>query len=215
MYVLITFHACQLRQRRPSARQPDHRFTWTDYCAWPNDERWKIIGGEAWAIAPAPTTGHQAVAGRLFSRLETRLAGKPCQPFVAPVDVRLSETDVVQPDVLVVCQSEQIRPTHIEGAPTVVIEVFWPSTCTRDLREKKALYEFSGVAEYIVADPLEHYAIRFFRGADGLFDKGTVFGGNEELLVHTLGDLRIPLWEVFGLTPPEASERPAVPAAQV
>jgi Uma2 family endonuclease len=185
-------------------RRSGQRFTWTDYQSWPDDERWELIGGVAFAMSPAPTTSHQSVVLRLGSRLEASLVGKPCQPFIAPVDVRLSDDDVVQPDVLVVCKPETIKPSHIEGAPTVVIEVLSPSTATRDLRDKKALYEKHGVTEYIVVDPLEHYAMRFLLGGDGLYDKGTVVGGNEILFVHTLDDLPMPMWEVFGLPDPQS-----------
>lgn len=186
------------------ARRSDQRFTWTDYQSWPDDERWELIGGEAFAMSPAPTTGHQDIALNIAFALKAGLAGKTCRPFVAPIDVRLSDADVVQPDVLVVCKPETIKPSHIEGAPAVVIEVLSPSTATRDLRDKKALYEKHGVAEYIVVDPLEHYAMRFLLGDDGLYDKGTVVGGNEILFVHTLDDLPMPMWEVFGLPDPQS-----------
>jgi Uma2 family endonuclease len=187
------------------ARRSGQRFTWTDYQSWPDDERWELIGGEAFAMSPAPTTGHQDIALSIAFALKAGLPGKTCRPFVSPIDVRLSDTDVVQPDVLVVCQPETIKPSHIEGAPAVVIEVLSPATATRDLRDKKALYEKYGVTEYIVVDPLEHYAMRFLLGGDGLYDKGTVVGGNETLLVHALDDLPIALWEVFGLPDPLSS----------
>ncbi len=51
--------------------------------------------------------------------------------------------------------------------------------------------------EYLVVDPLEHYAIRFLLGADGSFDKGTVFAADEPLVITTLEALEIPLWKVF------------------
>ena len=184
------------------AQKTLQRFTWTDYQTWPDEERWELIGGEAWSMAPAPTTGHQDIALNIAFALKKGLIGKVCKPFVSPIDVRLSDEDVVQPDVLVVCQPEKIKPSHIEGAPELVIEVLSPSTATRDLRDKKALYERHGVGEYIIVDPLEHYAIRFLRGSDALYDKGTVFGADEMLTVSSLDNLGIPLWEVFGLPAP-------------
>ncbi|TCT24297.1 Uma2 family endonuclease [Thiobaca trueperi] len=35
------------------------RFSYGDYCRWPDDERWELIDGEACAIAPAPSRLHQ------------------------------------------------------------------------------------------------------------------------------------------------------------
>jgi len=84
-----------------------------------------------------PSTKHQIVAGNLFSSLIRGLAGKPCRPFIAPTDVKLSDLDIVQPDILVVCDSIRITPTHIAGAPDVVIEVLSPATAAKDLRQKK------------------------------------------------------------------------------
>jgi Uma2 family endonuclease len=178
-------------------------YTWSDYLTWPDDERWEIVGGMAFAMSPAPSTQHQSVVLGLAGRLERLLAGKPCRPFIAPTDVKLSNADIVQPDILVVCDSSKITPSHIEGAPDLVVEVLSPATATRDLREKKALYEKGGVREYIVVDPMEHYAIRFLLGADSSYDKGAVVAADEKLVLATLGDIEIPLWEVFGVAGPE------------
>jgi len=183
------------------------RFTWANDQTWPETERWELIDGVAYAMSPAPSTKHQEVALAIGGILRNRLSGKPCRPFIAPTDVRLSDLDVVQPDILVVCKPAQITPSHIEGAPDVVVEVFTPATATRDQREKKALYERAGVREYLLVDPLEHYAIRFLNGADG-FDKGTVFGPEEMLVFSTLDALEIPLWEVFEV--PGSGEKKAV-----
>ena len=181
------------------------RFTWDDYRTWADDERWELIDGAAYAMSPAPTTRHQGVVGRLFSRIESQLRGCPCRPFVAPVDVKLSDADVVQPDVLVLCDPTKITESHIDGAPDLVAEVLSPSTSARDLRQKKALYERSGVREYLVIDPLERYAIRFQLTADG-FDKGRVIAADEVITLATLPDVEIPLWEVLDLPGPAETD---------
>lgn len=192
----------------PTLFHPGERFTWQDYRAWPADERWELIDGVAYAMSPAPSTRHQTIALNLVSHFKRHLAGKPCKPFIAPTDVKLSDQDVVQPDILVVCDPSRITPTHIEGAPALVVEVLSPHTSARDLREKKALYERTGVAEYLVVDPLENYAIRFLLTDDG-YDKGTVFGPDQMLELATLDQLGIPLWEVFELPAPSGQASPA------
>ena len=177
------------------------RYTWQDYRAWRGDERWEIVNGVAYAMSRAPSTEHQSVTLRLSSRLERQLAGTPCRPFIAPTDVKLSDQDVVQPDILVVCDAARITPTHIEGAPDVVLEVLSPATAVKDLRQKRALYEHAGVREHVVVDPLERYAIRFLLGADG-FDQGVVFAADEMLTIAVLDGLEVPLWEVFEVEAP-------------
>ncbi|WP_295581983.1 Uma2 family endonuclease [uncultured Lamprocystis sp.] len=189
----------------PAPAQPADRFTWTDYRSWPDDERWELIDGLAYAMSAAPSIKHQDVVGRLFSRMEQQLRGRPCRPLVAPTDVKLSESDVVQPDILVVCNPCKITPSHIEGAPDLIVEVLSPGTSAKDLRDKKALYERAGVREYLVVDPLEQYAIRFLLGADG-YDKGAVFAADETLSLTLLEGVEIPLWEVFEVPGPAAVE---------
>lgn len=187
----------------PALRNTDDRFTWQDYLDWPDEERWEIIDGIAYAMSPAPSTRHQVVAVNLLVKFSQVCSGKPCKPFIGPTDVKLSDRDVVQPDLLIVCDPTKITPSHIEGAPDVVVEVFCPDTSTKDLREKKALYERAGVKEYVVVAPQSHYAIRFLNSADG-FDKGTVFGPDQMLVVATLEGVEVPLWEVFELPGPVA-----------
>jgi len=185
------------------------RFTWADYRTWPDSERWELIDGQAYNMSPAPSTRHQSIALRMASRLEQRLAGKDCTPFIAPTDVRLSDFDVVQPDVLVVCDPSKITPTHIEGAPELVVEVLSPSTSVRDLREKKALYQRAGVREYLVLDPLEHYGLLFRLDETGRFGEGQVIAAQESVGFATLEGIEIPLWELFELPDP-SSDAPAV-----
>ena len=43
----------------PLAKKNDKKFTYSDYVAWPDDERWELIDGEAYSMTPAPTTRHQ------------------------------------------------------------------------------------------------------------------------------------------------------------
>lgn len=188
---------------QPAIRLITH-WSWSDYQTWPHDKRWELIAGEAFAMAPAPSIAHQSVTLRLAARLEQALKGKSCRPFVAPVDVRLSDTDVVQPDVLVVCDSHKITTHYIDGAPDLVIEVLSPATATRDLREKKALYAQYGVREYLVVDPLENYVTHFLldEGHEGRYGAGDVFGGDEVLPLVCLPTVEIALWEVFDLPAP-------------
>ncbi len=189
----------------PQALQKEEqRFSWQDYQSWPDDERWELIGGLAYAMSPAPSIKHQSVAARLYSRLERALAGKACSPFIRPIDVHLSDFDVVQPAVLVVCDRSKITPSHIEGAPEVVVEVLSPATAVKDQREKKALYERAGVKEYVLVHPTDQVATRFLLDSEtGRYDSGTLFGAAEHLVFATLDKLEIPLWQVFELPGPD------------
>jgi len=69
------------------------------------------------------------------------------------MDVKLSDMDVVQPDVLVVCHPEQFKRTHIEGAPTLVIEILSDSSEQHDRGIKMRLYAVHGVPEVWLVKP--------------------------------------------------------------
>ena len=183
------------------AKQYQARYTVADYLSWPDDERWELIAGAVYSMSPAPTIKHQRIAGEFYSQLNQKLKGKSCFPFVAPVDVVLSIDDVVQPDVLVVCDPAKITEKNIQGAPDLVVEVLSPGTALKDMREKKALYERSGVREYVVIDPLEEYVQRFWLQQDGYYGASDVFGPLESLPLCSLPGIELPLWEIFDINP--------------
>ena len=75
--------------------------------------------------------------------------------FSAPVDVQLDcdEKTMVQPDVLVVCDREKIVPTHVYGAPDLIMEILSPATRKIDMNIKHSKYAAAGVREYWLIDP--------------------------------------------------------------
>ena len=158
------------------------KYTYKDYKTWPEDERWELIRGEAFALA-APSTAHQDWAGEIFFQLKTQLWGKPCKPYIAPIDLMpyLAPSDdfdtadtIIQPDVLVICQAEQNRGSALVGAPALVVEVLSPSTGYRDQTEKLKIYEETGVAEYLVLNPATLH-VWLYRLAGERFSKPEVW----------------------------------------
>ncbi len=68
----------------------------------------------------------------------------------------LSDTDVVQPDLLFVSLDRAhllAGGENVQGAPDLVVEILSPATEERDRGYKRALYAKHGVAEYWVVDP--------------------------------------------------------------
>ena len=138
---------------REAALALDNRFTWDHYRTWPGDERWEIVGGEAFAMSPAPSLRHQQILHELDRQLGNHFAGKRCRVFPAPTDVKLSNQDIVQPDLLVVCDQSKMKGSHIEGAPKLVVEIHSPSTAAFDRVHKMRLYARSGVQEVWLVTP--------------------------------------------------------------
>ena len=143
------------------ALRKEKRYTYADYLQWPDDTRYELIDGEVFRLAPTPLIEHQEVAGEVYCQLRNQLDGKPCRPYIAPVDVRLprkEETDdaidtVVQPDVLVVCDPSKIDRRGVRGAPDWLLEVLSPSTAAHDQIAKRRTYERAGVREYWLVHP--------------------------------------------------------------
>lgn len=171
------------------------RFTWDDYQRWPEDERWELIDGEAFAAA-APSTRHQSLAHKLGFHLEGFLKPHKCDVFPAPTDVRLSDLDVVQPDLLVVCDDDQIKETHIEGPPTLVVEIISASSAIRDRHDKMALYAKHGVKECWLVTPFPAMVEVFVLDGD-TYRWFRTFTKEETLESPSFPDLTIPLADVF------------------
>ncbi len=176
---------------------PHHeRFTWVDYCSWPDDERWEVIDGEAYAMAPSPLRRHQTICLNLAAALHEFLEGRDCEAFPAPFDVRLSESDVVQPDFLVVCDPDKIKSTHIDGPPDLAVEVLSPTSLCHDRVRKFQLYQRFGVREYWLVTP--HPAlIEVFTLEDGHYHLACGFRKEDTLTSPFFPGLSMQLSRIF------------------
>ena len=132
---------------------------YSDYVCFPNDGfRHEVINGDHY-MNPAPSTYHQTVSKRLqyqlYRQIELRGLGLV---FYAPIDLQLSENDIVQPDLVVLLSAKQkiITPSKIKGVPDLLVEIISPSSLDNDRVLKKSLYQRAGVAEYWIVDPFEH-----------------------------------------------------------
>ena len=147
-------------------------FTLEDYYALPDDQRAELIDGVIYDMT-APTTAHQQIILYLGSRIREHILthkGK-CVTSIAPTDVRLDMDDrtMVQPDVLVVCQRDQMIARRIEGAPDLVIEILSPSTRRKDLHIKAGKYARAGVRELWLVDPRDRRVIIYgFEDGDSI-----------------------------------------------
>jgi Uma2 family endonuclease len=135
-------------------------FTYQDYLDLPEDgNRYEVINGELIMVA-APNTGHQIISAyievELYNFVKTKQLG---QVLDAPIDVILSESNVVQPDILFISKenSSIITEKNIAGAPDLIIEIISPSSAYYDLLEKKELYAVHGVREYWIVEPKKQW----------------------------------------------------------
>ena len=183
----------------------DRYFTYDDYLKWPEEERWEIIEGQAYAMTPSPTWKHQEVQGAIYEQFRAFFRDKPCRVFLSPLDVRLPNPDaegkavdtVVQPDLLVLCDSSKLDDRSVVGAPDLVIEILSESTAWRDQDVKLRLYEKHGVRCYIVVDPWgKTLTIRILE-AEGRYGLPEIFAGQAQMPVRIFEGLIVDVGRVF------------------
>lgn len=130
--------------------------TYDDFVHFPDDgKRHELIDGVHYVTA-SPDVRHQVIVVRVVVEIATYLKQHPVgRVFVAPLDVVLSNHDIVEPDVLFVAtdQTGILTEKNVQGPPALVVEVLSHSTRKRDAQAKRRLFERTGVREYWLVDP--------------------------------------------------------------
>ncbi|MCR4403167.1 MAG: Uma2 family endonuclease [Firmicutes bacterium] len=178
---------------------PSLRLTYSDYCEIPpGQQRYELIGG-ALRVVPSPSVVHQEIAKRLYRALvewiEDRGLGKV---YFAPLDVVLSEHDVVQPDLLYVSKDriEIVKAAHILGPPDLVVEVLSPGTVGWDRGIKRQTYGRFGIRELWLADP-ESRSIEVATLTSGDLPTAGVYGPGSALISPILPGFSLSVDIVF------------------
>ena len=177
---------------------PAIKFTLEDYKHTPDDKRYELLDGEL-IMAPAPNLGHQRIDMNLGSSLHAFVKERELgEVLSAPCDVVLSDTDVVQPDVLFISRAREhtLTDENVRGAPDLVIEILSPSTADRDLGYKHDLYSRHGVLEYWVVDPMAE-TVAVHRQRDGRLELAETFGRGDTLQTALLEGLQLKLDDIF------------------
>ncbi|WP_018132221.1 Uma2 family endonuclease [Effusibacillus pohliae] len=180
---------------------------YAEYLQTGEGERWEIIGGVPYNMTPAPSTEHQRIVGRLHTEFSVYLRGKKCESFVAPFDVRLfgdGKTDheienVVQPDLVIVCDPTKLDDRGCNGTPDLVVEVLSPATARKDRNQKLKLYRKAGVKEYWIVDPF-HKTVEVYQFERNVFAEPETYGEHERVKVGIFEDLEINLEDIFGVS---------------
>jgi Uma2 family endonuclease len=125
-----------LEERKPTPVKK--YYTYEDYLKFPEGIHVELIDG-----VPYPTYGseplydfadpiylegpgqrHQEISVELTRQFANFLHRKPCKVFHAPFDVRFKpekrKGNIFQPDILVVCDKDQLNGKYCLGAPTFV-----------------------------------------------------------------------------------------------
>ena len=137
-------------------RAANPRVSFADLERWPDDgRRYELYDGEVFVI-PSPILLHQVVAGRLHLALNDYVCEHGGIVLFAPLDIVLTEYDVVQPDLLLFVEERRHllnlrQVTRVQ--PDLAIEILSPGTARNDRGRKKDLLARHRVREYWLVDP--------------------------------------------------------------
>ena len=177
---------------------PRIKFTINDYMSTPDGKRYQLLDGEL-IVAPSPITRHQTILFRLARAMHDAVnANQSGRVWVAPLDVVLSNHDVVQPDVLFVSnrRADIVTEANVQGAPDLVVEILSPATAQHDREYKRTLYSRHGVREYWLVDPEEDAVEVWVESETGLVQAAT-YQREDTLASPLLEGLNIPLEGIF------------------
>ena len=179
-------------------QETKRKFTYEDYAKTPEGERYELLDGEL-IMAAAPNMAHQnaqsIIGGEFYVLVRDRNLG---WVYFSPTDVYLSDTDVVQPDLLFISRARSHIRTgkNIRGAPDLVVEILSPSTSANDWGYKKDLYARHGVKEFWLVDPYAKQVIVMLL-KDGSYEIVGVYREDDTLRSPTLEGFELDLSRVF------------------
>ena len=131
--------------------------TIADIEALPEDERAELIDGQIYYMS-APLRVHQSIIVEILFAIKSHIRSHngSCEVYPSPFGVYLNGEegqDLLEPDLLVVCNPDILHQKGCMGAPDWVMEVVSPSTESRDYGIKLFKYRSAGVKEYWIVNP--------------------------------------------------------------
>lgn len=183
------------------AAKPKRFVSADDYYSLPEDSpRCELVEGVL-RMVPSPEFEHQNAALELAVLLRGFVMGSNLGRIaIAPLDVRLSDTTVVQPDILL------LPPDHpqvtsgkgrITVPPSLVVEVLSPGSIRTDRSDKFRLYQQAKIPFYWIVDPAAR-RIEAWVLVEGQYDLQVVAQAPDSFTAPPFADLVIDLKQVFG-----------------
>lgn len=172
-------------------------FTYADLATFPDDGfRREIIDGEL-IVSPSPKLRHQEILARLYLVFGNHVAAAGGgKVYFAPLDVVLSDINVLEPDLLFVAddQLELLTEANVQGAPALVVEVL--SQARIDRVRKRDVYARFAVPEYWIVDP-DADRVEVYRLEGDRYAKPAIAEPPEVLTYDRLPGLQVELTALF------------------
>jgi Uma2 family endonuclease len=183
---------------------PQGQWTYADWEQLPDDENcYEIIDGVLY-MTTAPSYFHQWIIQGLQEYIGIPVRRQKLGFAVAaPIGVLMPNCQPVQPDFVVVLQSNAaiIYDRRIRGVPDLLIEVLSPSNVVYDQEIKFAAYARAGLPEYVIIDPRSRTFNHYRLSAPGRYAAPHIFGEADTAYLDCLPSLPIPVAELFAGAP--------------
>lgn len=168
-------------------------YTEEDYYNVPEGVRCELINGSLIYAQAAPSRIHQKIQRELTIVIGNYIKSKggKCEVYPAPFSVKLKEdeSNIVEPDICVICDPDKLTDRGCTGAPDWIIEIISPFNKSHDYITKLKLYKDAGVREYWIVDPTTS-SVLVYHMEDQDFDiKSYTF--NDSIDVNIYDDLSI------------------------
>lgn len=164
------------------------RVSLEDFLGWQEgqEQRYELVDGQPTAMAGAKQK-HDRIVMNAVMRIGTKLDGNPCRPFSAGQTVVTGVRTGRHPDFGVDCGPFEPE-SMVAVEPRVVLEVFSPSTRSRDQVGKLDEYKAVASIEHIIlVDPEAPAVILWSRAEDRSWHHDTLRGLDTALSLPAIG----------------------------
>lgn len=114
------------------------------------------INGIIYDMSPSPGYQHGMINGNIYTIIKQGLKNSICLDSMGNLDFKFQpeeNDDYLCPDIMIICDRNQLKGGSYSGIPRFIAETLSPSTAKRDKSEKKDIYENAGVEEYWIVAP--------------------------------------------------------------
>ncbi len=184
--------------------KPKGKYTYADYAAKPDDERWELIDGVLYQMAAGASARHQEVAENLGNLIGDHIRPNRLGRLYRPrFDLILPGETVVEPDLMFVSAARRriITTRGCEGPPDLVVEVLSPSNPRHDLEHKRELYARHGIPEYFILEPADETVLALANpgvsAGVGAYGSERWYRPDDVLIIATIPGLEIAVADIF------------------
>lgn len=154
------------------------------------------------------TIAHSLLASNAVAELRGALRGKSCRAYNADLQVALSRTRYVYPDVTVVCGPITTFSEHTQAPnnPVLIVEVLSDATEKYDRGEKFRLYrQIPTFREYVLVTQDKPIVEVYYKLEDSVWRMSTYEGLDKTIRLESV-DVDLSMREIYLDAVPDANE---------